>query len=64
MVNNIKNNKISEIVAKKALKTLNELKHAVITKQKKRTPKQNEILNLFNNLSYTLLTDKTLGSKR
>ena len=60
MVNNIKNNKISEISAKKGLNTLNELKNAEITKQKKRTPKQKELLNLFNDLSDTILTDKTL----
>ena len=34
-VNNIKNNTISEICAKKDLNTLNELKNAGITKQKK-----------------------------
>ena len=34
MVNNIKNNEISEISAKKGLNTLNKLKHAEITKQK------------------------------
>ena len=48
LVNNIKNNKISEIATKKGLNTLNELKNAVITKQKKHTPKQKELLNLFN----------------
>ena len=35
MVNNIKNNKISEISGRKGLNTLNELKNAEITKQKK-----------------------------
>ena len=40
MVNNIKNNKISEIFAKKDLNTLNELKNSEITKQKKHTPRQ------------------------
>ena len=34
MVNNIKNNKISEISAKKGLNTLNELKNVEIIKQK------------------------------
>ena len=63
MVNNIKNNKISEIAAKKGLNTLNELKNAGITKQKKRTPKQKELLNLFNDLSDTILIDKILKSK-
>ena len=60
MISNIKNNKISEIAAKKGLKTLNELKNTEITKQKKRTPKQKELLNLFNDLSDTVLTDETL----
>ena len=32
-------------------------------KQKKRTPKQKELLNLFNDLLDTILTDKTLKSK-
>ena len=63
MVNNIKNNKISEISAKKGLNTLNELKNAEITKQRKRTPKQKELLKLFNDLSDTILTDETLESK-
>ena len=63
MVNNIKNNKISEISARKGLNTLNELKNAEITKQKKRTPKQKELLNLFNNFSGRILTYKTLESK-
>ena len=63
MGNNIKNNKISEISGKKGLNTLNELKNAEITKQKKRTPKQKELLNLFNDLSDSILTDETLESK-
>ena len=63
MVNNIKNNKISEISAKEGLNTLNELKNAEITKHRKRTPKQKELLNLFNDLSDTILTDETLESK-
>ena len=63
MVNNIKNNKISEISARKGLNTLNELKNAEITKQKKRTPKQKELLNLFNDFSGRILTYKTLESK-
>ena len=63
MVNNIKNNKISEISAKEGFNTLNELKNAEITKHRKRTPKQKELLNLFNDLSDTILTDETLESK-
>ena len=60
MISNIKNNTISEISAKKGLNTLNELKNVEIIKQKKRTPKQKELFNLFNNLLDTVLTDKTL----
>ena len=60
LVNNIRNNTISEISAKKGLNTLNELKNTGITKQKKCTPKQKEVLNLFNDLLDTILTDKTL----
>ena len=57
MVNNIRNNTISEISAKKGL---NEIKNAEIIKYKKRTPKHQELLNLFNDLLDTILTDKTL----
>ena len=64
MVNNIKNDEISEIFAKKDLNKLNELKNAEITKQKKRTPRQKELLNFFNDLSDTISTDETLESKR
>ena len=53
-VNNIRNNTFSEISAKKDLNTLNKIKNAGITKQ---------LLNLFNDLSDTILTDKTLESK-
>ena len=60
MVNNIRNNTISEISAKKGLNKLNEIKNAGIIKYKKRTPKQKELLNLFNDLLDTILTDKTL----
>ena len=64
MVNNFKNNAISEISAKEGLNTLNELKNTGITKQKKCTPKQKEVLHLFNNLLDTILTDKTLMSSK
>ena len=60
LVNNIRNNTISEISAKKGLNTLNEIKNAEIIKYKKRTPKHKELLNLFNDLLDTILTDKTL----
>ena len=59
LVNNIRNNTISEISAKKGL---NEIKNAEIIKYKKRTPKHQELLNLFNDLLDTILTDKTLMS--
>ena len=61
-VNNIRNNTISELSAKKGLNTLNETKNAEIIKHKKRTPKHKELLNLFNDLLDTILTDKTLMS--
>ena len=40
LVNKIRNNRISEIFAKKGLNALNEIKNTGITKQKKSTPKQ------------------------
>ena len=63
LVNNIRNNTISEISAKKGLNKLNEIKNAGIIKYKKCTPKQKELLNLFNNLLDTIFTDETLKSK-
>ena len=63
MVNNIRNNAISEISAKEVLNTLNEIKSAEIIKYKRRTPKQKELLNLFNDLLDTILTDKALTLK-
>ena len=63
MVNNITNNTVNEISAEKCLNKLNKLKNSGITKQKKRTPKQKELLNLFNDLLDTILTDKTLKSE-
>ena len=44
LVNNIKNNTISEISAKKSLNTLNEIKNAGIIKYKNHTPGQKELL--------------------
>ena len=64
MVNNIRNNTISEISAKKGLNTLNKIKDAEIIKYKNHTPKHKELLNLFNDLSDTILTDKTLMSSK
>ena len=63
LVNNIRNNTISEIDAKKDLNTLNEIKNAEIIKYKRPTLKQKELLNSFNDLLDTILTDKTLKSK-
>ena len=63
MVNNIKNNTISEIDAKKDLNKLNEIKDVEIIKYKKRSPGHKKLLNLFNNLSDIILTDKTLESE-
>ena len=63
MVNNIRNNRISEISAKKGLNTLNEIKDAEIIKYKNYTPKHKEVLNLFNDLLDVILTDKTLESE-
>ena len=64
LVNNIRNNTISEIDAKKDLNTLNEIKNAEIIKYKKCSPKQKELLNLFNDLLDVILTDKTLMSSK
>ena len=63
LVNNIKNNTISEISAKKDLNTLNETKNAEIIKYRKRTPGHKELLSLFNDLLDIILTDKTLESE-
>ena len=63
MVNNIRNNTISEISAKKDLNALNKIKNAEIIKYKNRTPKHKELLNLFNDLLDIILTDKTLESE-
>ena len=63
LVNNIGNNRISEIDAKKDLITLNEIKNAEIIKYKKRTPRHKKLLNLFNDLLGIILIDKTLESK-
>ena len=63
MVNNIRNNTISEISAKKDLNTLNKIKNAEIIKCRKRTPGHKELLNLFNDLLDAILTYKTLESE-
>ena len=64
MVNNIRNNTIGEITAKKGLNPLNKIKDAEIIKCKKQTPKHKELLNLFNDLLDTILIDKTLMSSK
>ena len=63
MVNNIQNNTISEIDAKKYLNKLNEIKNVEIIKYKKHTPGHKKLLNLFDDLSDIILTDKTLKSE-
>ena len=63
MVNNIRNNTISETSAKKDLNTLNKIKTAEIIKCRKRNPGHKELLNLFNNLLDAILTYKTLESE-
>ena len=62
MVNNIKNDTISEIDSRKDLNTLDKIKNAEIIKYKKRTPGHKELFNLFNDLLDIFLTDKTLES--
>ena len=63
MVNNIKYNTISGTEAKKRLNTLNKIKNSE-TKHKRLIPGQKELLNLFNDLSDILLTDKTQMSSK
>ena len=63
LVNNIKDHTISEIDAKKLLHTLNIIKKSEI-KHKKLISGQKELLNLFNDLSDIILTDKALMSSK
>ena len=63
MVNNIRKNTINEIAATKGLNTLNEIQNAEIIKKRSYTSKQKELLNLFNDLSDIILSDKTLKSE-
>ena len=63
MVNNIKDNTISEIDAKKRLNTLNKMKNSE-PKHKRLIPGQKKLLNLFGRLSDTILTDKTVMSSK
>ena len=63
LINNIKNNIISEIDVKKRLNILNKIKIAEI-KHRRLVPGQKELLNLFNDLLDIILTDKTLMSSK
>ena len=54
---------LMKYLLKKILNTLNKIKNAGIIKHKKGTPKQKELLNLFDNSLDAILTDKTLKSK-
>ena len=63
LVNNIRNNTISKIGAQKDLNKLNKIKNAETIKYKKHTLGHKKLLNLFNNLSDIILTDKTLDSE-
>ena len=56
MNNNIKNNKISEILAKENLKVLNEIKKAEI-KNTRLISGQKELLEFFNKLRDIILTE-------
>ena len=60
LVNNIRNTTVSKIDAKKDLNTFSKIKNAEIIKHERRTSNHKELLNLFNDLSNTILTDKTL----
>ena len=64
LVNDIRNNTISEISALKSLNKLKGIKNPGIIKYEKRTRKQKELLDLFNNLLDTTLTDKILMSSK
>ena len=59
LVNNIKDNTISVGGAKKRLNTLNIIKNSDI-KHKMLIPAHKELLNLFDDLSNIILTNKTL----
>ena len=63
MVDNIEDSTITEIDDKKRWNILNKIKNAEI-KYKRLIPGQKELLNLFNNLSDIILTDKTLMSSK
>ena len=54
LVNNVRNNTISEISAEKSLNALKEIKEVEIIKYKKRTPGHKKLLNLFRDLLDTI----------
>ena len=62
MVNNIRNNTISEIDGKKDLLALKEIRNVEMIKYKKRTPGHKKLIKLFDDLDI-ILTDKTLKSE-
>ena len=62
MVNNIRNNAISEKDAKKRLNTLNIIRNSEI-KYRRIISGQKKLLNLFDDLSSIILTNKTLKSE-
>ena len=63
LVNNIKDNTISEIDAKKSLNTLNIIKNSEI-KHKRLVPGQKELLNLFDDLSVMSSKDENEKKKK
>ena len=60
LVNNTKNNTISKIDAKKNQNILIKIKGAELKKYEIHTSTQKELLNLFNDLLKSILTDKIL----
>ena len=64
LVNNIKDQTISEADAKKRLNTLNIIKNSVKKKYKRLIPGQKKLLNLFDDLSDIILTDKCHQRKK
>ena len=63
LVNNIEDNTISEIDAKKRLNILNIIKNSQI-KHKRLISGQKELLNLFDDLSHIISTDKILVASK
>ena len=64
LVNNIRNNTISEIDAKNDLNTLSEIKNAEMIKYERYISKQKELLNLFDDLLDAILTDQNTKIKK